>query len=61
MQKPGHSTISRPVCFSTQRPRWRSGAKTIGVSFGSELTTRTALLDVQMIVESAFTSAEQLM
>jgi hypothetical protein len=37
------------------------GAKTTGFSFGIDCTTRTALLDVQMMSESAFTPAEQLM
>ena len=61
MQKPGHSTMSRPVCFITHLPRCRSGAKTMGRSFGMLSTTRTALELVQMMVERAFTAAEQLM
>ena len=60
-QKPGHSTIFRPVSFSTQRPRWRSGANTTGLSFGMLFTTRAALLLVQMMSLSAFTAAVVLM
>ena len=61
MQNPGHFTNCRPVFFSTQAPRWRSGAKTIFVCRGKLLTIFSALLEVQMTSLSAFTPAEQLM
>jgi len=61
MQKPGQSTRSRPVFLRTQAPRCRSGAKTIGVSAGKLRTTFSALEEVQITSESAFTPAEQLM
>ena len=53
--------MSRPVCFMTQRPRWRSGANTIFRSAGMLRTTRSALELVQMMSDRAFTPAEQLM
>src|SRR6267378_4024066 len=49
MQNPGHLTRSRPVFFSTQAPRCRSGAKTIFVSRGKLLTIFSALLEVQRV------------
>ena len=61
IQKPGHFTSGRPVFFSTQAPRWRSGAKTMGVPAGKLLTIFSALLEVQITSLSAFTPAEQLM
>ena len=59
--EPGQSTISRPVCFITKRPRCWSGAKRIGRSAGICRTIRSALLEVQMTSLSAFTAALELM
>ncbi|MOA18633.1 hypothetical protein D3C78_1389670 [compost metagenome] len=61
MQLPCHSTMSRPVFCISQRPRFLSGAKMMPWSLGMLLITRSALLEVRMMSESAFTSAVQLM
>ena len=60
MQLPGQSTISRPVCFITQRPKCWSGAKSRGRSWGAFSTMRAALEEVQMTSLMAFTAAELL-
>ena len=61
MQLPGQSRISRPVFLMRKRPRCWSGANRMGCSGGIWRMIFSALLEVQMISLSAFTSALQLM
>jgi hypothetical protein len=61
MQVPGQITRSgRFASFATQRPRWRSGANTIGWP-SKCFVILTAFEDVQIRSLIAFTSAEVLM
>ncbi len=61
MQLPFHSTIGRPVFSMMYRPRFLSGAKMIGVSFGTLFTMAIAFELVQMMSLIALISAVQLM
>jgi len=60
IQVPFHKINLRPVFFSRYAPRLRSGAKMISLSFGILLITCTALVDVQHMSVSVFSSAVQL-
>src|SRR4030065_1679235 len=58
-QEPSHNNIFLPVFFMRYLPRFLSGEKRIGLSFGIWLIIFSALLDVQIISLNALTSAVQ--
>ena len=61
MHDPSQRIIGRPVTPCKYDPRWRSGANRISTSSGTRRMICSALPDVTIQSESAFTAAVLLM